>query len=256
MNIQNRSKLKILLNKWPQGTVVTSPWLRQRGISRQLVQSYIRAGWIIPLGYGAYQRANIKVKWYEALAGLQQQMNLQVHIGGPTAISILGAAHYLRSNKEKVFLFSSPDISLPKWFYQYPWKQPIEHIKTSFLPPKLVTIKHDYQNTKVTLSCMERAILECLYISPKKFDILECYQIMEGLRLLRPATLQKILMNCNSIRVKRLFLYMADKANLPVFKKLKLKTIHLGKGDRSIVKNGTYNSKYKISLPKELINYE
>ena len=255
MNIQNRNKLKTLMTNWPQGNVVTSPWLRQLGISRQLVQSYIRAGWIKPLGYGAYQRTNVKVKWYEALAGLQQQRNLPVHIGGPTAIAILGASHYLRSDKENVFLFSSPGTKLPNWFYQHSWKQSIEHIKTSFLPPKF-TFTHDYQNTKVTLSCMERAIMECLYISPKKFEILECYQILEGLRLLRPVTVQKVLMNCRSIKVKRLFLYMADKANLPVFKKLKLKTIHLGNGDRSIVKNGTYNSKYKISLPKELIDYE
>ena len=256
MNIQNRNKLKTLLNKWPQGSIVTSQWLRSLEISRQLVQVYIQAGWIKPLGHGAYQRTNVKVKWYEALAGLQQQRNLPIHIGGPTAIAILGASHYLRSNEENVFLFSLPGTKLPNWFYQHSWKQSIVHVKTSFLPLNLGITTHEYQNIKVTLSCMERAIMECLYISPKKFDILECYQILEGLRLLRPTTLQKILMNCQSIKVKRLFLYMADKANLPVFKKLKPKTIHLGNGDRSIIKNGTYDSKYKISLPKELIDYE
>ena len=256
MNIQNRNKLKMLLNKWPQDSVVTSLWLRRLGISRQLVQSYIQAGWIKPLGSGAYQRANVKTKWYEALASLQKQMNLPVHIGGPTAIALKGASHYLRSNKESVFLFSSPDVSLPKWFYKYPWKQPIEHIKTSFLPSELATSSHNHQNTKVILSSLERAILECLYISPKKFDMLECYQVLEGLRLLRPNTLQKVLLSCHSIRVKRLFLYMTEKAQLPVFGKLKLNSIPLGKGDRSIVKNGVYNSKYKISIPEELMNYE
>lgn len=256
MNIQNRNKLKTLLNKWPQDSIVTSVWLRNQGISRQLVQSYIKAGWITSLGPGAYQRANSKVKWQEALAGLQKQTNLPVHIGGPTAITIRGASHYLRSNKEIIFLFSSPGVSLPKWFYRYPWKQPIEHIRTSFLPPKLALSTHDYQNTKIITSSLERAIMECLYISPKRFDIMECYQILEGLRLLRPNILQKILINCHSIKVKRLFLYMAEKAQLPVFSKLKFSSIPLGKGDRSIVKNGVYNSKYKISVPEELTNYE
>ena len=105
MNIQNRNKLKMLLNKWPKGSVVTSRWMRQRGISRQLVQSYIRAGWIKPLGHGAYQRADLEVKWHEALSGLQKQINLPVHIGGPTAIALRGASHYLRSNRESVFSF-------------------------------------------------------------------------------------------------------------------------------------------------------
>ena len=256
MNIRNRNKLKTLLNKWPQDSIVTAVWLRRRGISRQLVQNYIQTGWIKSLGPGAYQRTNTKVKWYEVLAGLQKQMDLPVHVGGPTAITIGGASHYLRSNKETVFLFSSPGVSLPKWFYRYSWKQPVEHIRTSFLPLKLATSTHSYQNTKIVLSSLERAIMECLYISPKRFDILECYQILEGLRLLRPDILQKILINCHSIRVKRLFLYMAEKAQLPVFRKLKLSSIPLGKGDRSIVKNGVYNSKYKISIPEELTNYE
>ena len=256
MNIRKRNKLKTLLNKWPQGSIVTSLWLRKFGISRQLVQSYIGAGWIKPLGPGAYQRANEEVKWYEALADLQKQINLPVHIGGPTAIALRGASHYLRSNKESVFLFSSPNVNLPQWFYRHSWKQPIEHIKTSFLPLKLATSSYSYQNKKVILSSLERAILECLYISPRKFEILECYQILEGLRLLRPHALQKVLTNCQSIKVKRLFLYMVEKARLPVLKKLKLNSISLGSGDRSIVKNGVYNSKYKISIPKELIDYE
>ena len=257
MNIQNRNKLKTLLNKWPQGSIATSQWLRSLGISRQLVQSYIQAGWIKSLGPGAYQRADLEVTWYKALMGLQKQMKLSVHIGGPTAIFLRGASHYLRpSDKDSVFLFSSPRVSLPKWFYRYPWKQSIEHIKTSFLPPKLATSADNYQNTKIILSSLERAIMECLYISPNKFEILECYQILEGLRLLRPNALQKVLINCHSIKVKRLFLYMAEKAQLSVLKKLKLESISLGSGDRSIVKNGVYDSKYKISIPRELINYE
>ena len=257
MDIQNRNKLKTLLNKWPQGSIATSQWLRSLGISRQLVKSYIQAGWIKSLGPGAYQRVDLEITWYKALTGLQKQMKLSVHVGGPTAIFLRGASHYLRpSDKDSVFLFSPPGVSLPKWFYRYPWKQSIEHIKTSFLPPKLAISVHDYQNTKIRISSLERAIMECLYISPKKFEILECYQILEGLRLLRPNVLQKVLINCHSIKVKRLFLYMLEKAQLPVLKKLKLASIPLGSGDRSLVKNGVYNSKYKISIPRELISYE
>lgn len=257
MAIQKREKLKNLQNHWPHGGIVTSTWLRHLGISRQLVQSYIQQGWIKPLGPGAYQKAKDQIKWYDALASLQRQNKLLVHIGGPTAIAIWGASHYLRlSNKERVFLFSKPDIYLPRWFYKHPWTPLIQHIKTSFLDSKLAVNVYNYQNVKISLSSLERALMECLYISPKHFNLLECYQILEGLRTLRPNLVQKILVNCKSIKVRRLFLYMAQKAQLPVFKKLKLGSINLGNGDRSIVKNGLYNSKYKISLPKELVEYE
>ena len=257
MAIQKREKLKNLQNHWPHEGIVTSTWLRRLGISRQLVQSYIQQGWIKPLGSGAYQKAKDQIKWYGALASLQRQNNLLVHVGGPTAIAIWGASHYLRlSSKEKIFLFSESDTYLPRWFYKHPWNPLIKHIKTSFLDSKLAVNFYNYQNVKISLSSLERAFIECLYISPKNFNLLECYQILEGLRALRPSIVQKVLMNCKSIKVRRLFLYMAEKAKLSVFKKLKLGSINLGSGDRSIVKNGLYNSKYKISLPKELVEYE
>jgi hypothetical protein len=42
--------------------------------------------------------------------------------------------------------------------------------------------------------------------------MVECYQILEGLANLRPKILQELLESCNSIKVKRLFLFMASKA--------------------------------------------
>jgi len=32
--------------------------------------------------------------------------------------------------------------------------------------------------------------------------------------------------------------------------------INLGKGKRSIIKNGVYNSKYQITISRDLANYE
>ncbi len=256
MDIQKRQKLKNLLNHWPDGVITTSVWLRQLGISRQLVQSYVQKGWIKSLGSGAYQRITDTVKWYGALSGLQQKNKLLIHVGGPTSIAVHQASHYLRlSNKEKIFLFSQPRIKLPKWFCRN-IQQPVQHIRTSCFKSNFSTHVYTYKNIKIRCSSLERAIMECLYISPKYFDLLECYQVLEGLRTLRPYIVQKMLMICSSIKIKRLFLYMAEKANLPVFKKLQLGAVDLGRGDRSIVKNGVYNSKYKISIPKEFAKYK
>ena len=75
---------------------------------------------------------------------------------------------------------------------------------------------------------------------------------MSGLVNLRPDILQKLLEGCNSIKVKRLFLYMSKKANHQWGNFLNLKTVDLGQGDRSIVKNGVYDPKFRITVPKEL----
>ena len=85
--------------------------------------------------------------------------------------------------------------------------------------------------------------------------VLECYQMMEGMNDIRPNLVQELLVQCKSIRVKRLFLYMASKAKLPVLEYLDLNKVDLGTGDRSIVENGVYDPQYKISIPKELANY-
>ena len=255
MTLQIERKLKKLVEQWPVGTVATSLWFQKLNISRQLVQHYIHSGWIEPLGRGAYKRAHDKIEWYGALASLQKQTGLSVHAGGPTALSLRGVSHYLRMGKEKIFLFSDPKASLPKWFGDYNWGQPLEHIKTSILPSELAIKDYVYQGIEIKISSPERAVLECLYLTPQKFDLVECYQIIEGLVNLRPHILQELLAKCTSIRVKRSFLYMAEKAKLPVLEHLKLDTISLGKGDRSIVKKGVYNSKYGISLPRELVDY-
>jgi hypothetical protein len=83
-------------------------------------------------------------------------------------------------------------------------------------------------------------------------DLVECYQIMEGLVNLKPKLVNELLQNCNSVQVKRLFLYMADKAKHQWLKFLKTEDIDIGKGNRLISEKGVYNSRYLISIPKEL----
>lgn len=44
---------------------------------------------------------------------------------------------------------------------------------------------------------------------------------------------------------------MAQRAKLPVFKKLNLDRIDLGAGKRLIIKNGKYDAEYQITYPRE-----
>lgn len=98
--------------------------------------------------------------------------------------------------------------------------------------------------------------MECLYLAPQKMQLMECYELMEGLNNLKPTQVQLLLENCRSVKVKRLFLYMAEKADHGWLKFMKLDQVNLGQGKRSIVKNGVYVEKYQITMPKELEKHD
>ncbi|AIF81172.1 hypothetical protein I862_03055 [endosymbiont of Acanthamoeba sp. UWC8] len=190
--------------------------------------------------------------WHGGVYAIQKEEKPPlIHVGGLTAIILQGSGHYIRF-KEAIQLFGQYKVNLPRWFKQYKWEEPIEYYSTNFLPAELALTTYKEKNFSIIVSALERAILECLYLAPDKIDLVECYQIIEGLTGLRPDILQELLENCSSIKVKRLFMYMADKANHDWLKFIDLTDINLGKGKRSIVKNGAYNIKYAITISKEL----
>ena len=254
MNTQNESKLKKMLELHKPGTVVLAKWLENHGISRELQKNYKKSGWLETLGPGAYKRPTDEVTWQGGLYAIQQQAALQLHAGALTALSLQGQSHYFRISGENVFLFSVHKATLPKWFKVHSWDQKVLHIKTSLLPAKLGLTQHEEKNFSITISTPERAILECLYLAPDKLDLIECYHLVEGLSNLRPKLMQELLEKCSSIKVKRLFLLMASKAQHQWLSFLDLKKIDLGKGDRSIIIGGVYNSQFQVSVPKELAN--
>ncbi len=243
--------MKLLTNHVP-GTVLLASWLEKNGISRDLQQYYLKSGWLESYGFGAFKRPNENIQWTGALNSLQRQTDLPVHAGGLTSISLQGLSHYVRMEREPLFLFSPHYVKLPKWFINQEWSDQIVHVRTRFLPAKSALFDYSRDGIKVQLSSPERAILECLYLTPNRFDMVECYQIFEGLVNLRPKVLQELLESCNSIKVKRLFLFMASKAEHRWLHFLDQSRIELGSGDRAIVKGGVYISKYRISVPKEL----
>lgn len=253
MTTQNETKLKTLLNNMKPETVGLASWLEELGISRDLQKHYRNSGWLESMGRGAFKRPGEKVKWQGGLHALQYQAKLSVHVGAITALSIKGFSHYFRLGEETIYLFSPPKNNLPKWFVNFNWENPVNHLRTSFLPTDIGIIEHEEKNFFIKISSPERAILECLYLAPKTLDLTECYHLIEGLVNLKPKLLQKLLQTCNSVKVKRLFLYMAEKANHQWLKFIDLKLINMGNGNRRITKGGVYVSKYQITIPKELI---
>lgn len=249
----NDAKLKKLLAAHLPGTAYVAVWLEGRGISRDLQAYYRTSGWLETVGRGAFKRPNEQVTWQGGLYALQAQSGLAIHAGALTALALQGFAHYVRFGAETVFLFSPPKTNLPAWYRNRDWGQKVSYFSTSVLPLRLGLTDYQAGAFSIKISAPERAMLECLHLAPDTVDLVECYQVMEGLTTLRPKLLQPLLEQCSSVKVKRLFLYMAEKAGHDWFKRLDTKKVDLGAGDRAITKGGVYVSRYGLTLPEELV---
>jgi len=252
MATNSSQKLKAVFLDWTAHSVVTHPWLRARGVSSDLSRSYVNNGWLERLGNGTFKRPGDRLSWQGALHGLQSQLGLEVHAGALTALAAEGHRHYARSAKETVFLFSETGTTLPKWFREYPWTERMNLTQTRFLPQGPGVRAADMGGFSLKASAPERAILEALHLAPRDVDLVEVAEVVEGLRTLRPKLMQELLEGCTSVKVKRLFLYLASRADLPVVRHLNRERIGLGSGNRMIVPGGVHVPEFGLTVPREL----
>ena len=233
-----------------------SSWLLDNGISYELQRNYKKFQWLQSIGKGAMFRTGDEPTIYSALSSMNQQLNKHFHIGAMTALDMQGYSHYLPMGKQTVVLFSPRNEYFPKWLLEYDWNVILRTFKTEYFPDSSSIMEMQQDGFTLLVSERERAFMECLLLAPEYYNLTDLYYVMESLTTLRPVVVQELLENSKSVKVKRLFLYMAEKAAHPWFKHLDLSKIDLGNGKRMLVKNGVYNSKYQITLPRDLVNYE
>lgn len=258
MNRQNSHKLNYILKIWPKGTVAVSSWLKKQGVYRQLIETYKKSNWVDTIGHGAFKHAGDNIDWSGGLYALQEQLKLNVHVGGRSALELQGYTHFVPLGKNyPVFLFGLKRY-LPVWFREYQWKQPVKYVYTNCFPYKdeIGLTKQDMRRYSITLSSPELGIMEVFYLVDKDETYEHAYLLMEALKTLRPAVVQTLLEKTSSVKVKRLFMHFAEKFNHPWVKYLDLKKVDFGKGKRVIDEGGQFDSKYNISVPKINIQEE
>jgi hypothetical protein len=252
MSITRGSKLQNLMTSFPKGIVLTVNLLKEHGFDAQLLARYKKSHWLEPLGNGAYRRHGEKVDWQGGLAALQQQSKLEVHCGARTALELQGYGHYAAFAARTVYLFGCPGQKLPKWFREYNWDVKVLYRMTGLFPRGIEDGYVDFpvDDFAIRVSSPERAAMEMLYYVPSEQGFDEAERIMESLLTLRPALVQRFLETCNSVKTKRLFMYMAEKGGLPWVKQLDLRKVDFGKGDRTVVEGGRLDPKYRITVPR------
>lgn len=241
---------KILMN-WNNGDVHGLEWLGHYGVDRKLAYKYCKGGYLEKVANGVYVKANETPHPYAIVRYLQQELSSRLHVSGKSALELHGHVHYLSMGKKnRVFLTSYESRRFPKWLKDYVGHFEVSFKKSSLLKSEKYLTEHETSGFKILISSRELAIIELI----ENFDLSNSLETvanyMESLTTLRSYVLQEVLEECQSLKVKRVFLYVSEKLNLPYFKRLDLNKIDLGSGKRVVVKGGSLDKKYQITVDR------
>lgn len=251
------TKINNILQLQDKNSILFSSWLTKQGLSTSEISQLVVSGWLDRIAQGVYKFKGASPTLYDTIHSYNDQLGKHCYIGAGTALDLRGYYHFIPMGKQPCFLFTPKNERLPLWINTLDWDMTIQYFTTNIFGDDGLGLEN---NTSVgmdlTISSPERAIMECLYLCPKYFSQMDVYYLMETLSTLRPVLVQEILEHCTSVKVKRLFMYMAERSGFQWFKSLNIPGINLGSGARIVEKNGVYNSKYQITISKELASYE
>ena len=248
------SKINQLLTDAVPGGLLFAAWFRKEGYSAQLIKKYRDSGWLERLSRGVMYRKNDKLSALAAVYSYNHQTVNVARIAAHSALELLGFNHYVPMGKPRLMVvFKKGNVD--DWVRSEKYDMTIVPFHTGiFKNPATQSL--DRNGLSVIISSPEQAFLECLHLVPDHYNYMDLYYIMEQLTSLDPDKVQTALENTSSQRVKRMFLYMAEKAGHYWFDTLNLDKFELTSSKLKLVDNGVYISKYRITVPKELNDYE
>ncbi len=237
------------------GGLYFSAWLTERGYSNQLIKKYRNSGWLRTLSRGVMYRNGDKLNSFAVINSYNAQMKKDFHIAAHSALELSGVSHYIPMGKPVLMVAHPKEQLVPEWIKKIDLDRAPKFFSTeTFSYPQTGTFNSEFTHLKASVP--EQAFLECLLLAPRQYSLMDLYYLMEQLTSLRPDVLQLLLENTDNIKAKRLFLYMAEKAEHHWFSLLDTSKIALGLGKQQLVEKGVYHSKYKITIPQELYDYE
>jgi len=272
-------KLNYLERNVPQGMVVDAAWLQENGYSTSLRSQYVSAGWLEQPARRVYRRPLGPLTWQHVVISLQSLLNHVLVVGGRTALELHGFAHYLSQADPEVHLYGPKPP--PSWLQDLPLGVRFRYHNSTPLfrdDPTTVGLSSFNWNLKTStgasvdpihggvstinwggldswplvVSTPERAVLELLDELPNQESFHQVDVLMEGLTSLSPRRLQKLLQDCRSVKVKRLFFFFADRHRHRWLKQLDKSKIDLGQGKRHLVSGGKFDRTYQITVPEDL----
>lgn len=279
MSEQKIGKLNQLEKELPEGLLVDAAWMEKRGYYGSLRKKYVDVGWLEQPAHRVYRRRpRGSLSWEQVVISLQTLLQIPVIVGGRTALEAHGFSHYFAREQKEIHLYGREPP--PSWLHSLPLNvrfefhkinrlfanDPItrgltniswnlktgEAVETDPLQYGLTVQRWGHWDWPLTLSTPERAALELLDELPDHESFHQADMLMQGARNFRPRRLQKLLEDCKSVKVKRLFFFFADRHAHPWLKHIERERIDLGKGKRMLARGGKLDPKYQITVPEDL----
>ena len=291
MSYQKRKLLNQLHRHLPEGLIADAAWFSRMGYASSLRSRYVASGWLQTVVRGVFRHplhapgldeAVSPLHWQHTLVSLQLVMERPIAVGGRTALELHGFTHFpSRDGPREIHLYG--EEKAPGWLGKLPLATPIifhnacklfcsgpignavVELKSTIAANKsgyensvhagLTWGRFDVGNWPIILSTAERAILELLDELPGGESFGQVDALMDGLVSLSPKRMNYLLKECRSVKVKRLFLWFADRHGHPWLEHIDRKSIDLGKGKRMLVRGGKLDSKYLITVPEDLYSH-
>lgn len=268
----------------PHGLVVARSWLMEKkGIERHTLDNWVKSGRLVSVSHGVYKKPDTKMTWQGLVCSLQY-MHYVLAPGGLTSLELQGMGHYLQLSSQKTIHLYGLD-KLPAWMNTLlPNVTFIRHSQKLISSGKLF-VNHSYNTSDnvlsngdpwhgkslttpmlwglddwpMTVSSPERALFEILMDVPEKISFEHADQLMQGMASLSPRRLNTLLELCKNIKVRRLFLWFAERHKHPWFDRLdrehfNMESHTLGSGKRVLFHGGKLDPKYLITVPPEMAN--
>ncbi len=262
LNVALRTELLELV---PYGLLATRPWLMERGIARHAVDNLVKSGQLMPLRAGVYIRPGSRLVWQGIVCSLQR-MGSGLVVGGTTALELHGRAHYLPLTGRRAIHLYGPR-PLPPWINGLGTAETFHRHGTAWLsgpdgpagdearrltPSLTVDVPWGDGFWAVQTSTAERALFEILKDVPAGVSFEYAERLMESLADLSPRRLDALLRRTRSIKVKRLFFWLAERQGHSWAKRLEPGDFDLGRGKRVLAKGGRLVSRYGITVPEAM----
>ncbi|MEI9898912.1 MAG: type IV toxin-antitoxin system AbiEi family antitoxin domain-containing protein [Hyphomicrobium sp.] len=271
---QTHGKLNWLEHHLPEGLLVDSTWFTEHGYSTALRSHYLSAGWLEQPVRRVYRRPRGPLAWQQLVVSLQTLLRRDLVVGGRSALEHQGYSHYLQQTTTQIYLYGPKppptwlkDLSAGVTFLYRNDGRLFRQERASAAPYSLeaqsapegasrpesiAAVPWGQWDWPMMVSRPERAILELLDELPDHESFHQADVLMEGLTTLSPTRMQKLLTDCHSVKVKRLFFFFADRHQHAWLKRINRKAIDLGKGKRVLAKGGKLDTRYLITVPGDL----
>ena len=234
------------------------------------------AGWLEQPVQRVYRHGPGPLKWEQVVVSLQTLLEVPLVVGGLTALQLQGFSHYLAQEIREVHLYGP--VPPPTWVGKLSLNVIVRYHNSARLlaadaaahgQGSSLEVGSSPQgsgdaslrggqemnwgsgNWPLAISTPERAFLELLDELPSRESFHQADKLMEGLPSLSPRRLAKLLANCRSVKVKRLFFFFADRHSHAWRRHLDPTDFDLGSGKRVLARGGKFDPRYQITVPED-----